>query len=444
MAGSGAAESGLPAPALRLTGAGRRFLLLQGPHGPFLASLAAMLRHAGAEVWRVGFNQGDRAFWFDRDRYIAFRDRPEAWPGALDAMLAGHAITDVVVYGDTRPVHAAAAAAARARGLTLHVFEEGYLRPYWVTYERGGANGNSRLMDLSVREMQAALARCDPELPDAPARWGDMRQHVLLGALYHWFVLTNNRGYPHFRSHRALSVPGEFALYLKRLVLMPAHAAERFLASWRIRHGGFPYHLVLMQLAHDASFRDHGPFASQAEFIAVVVEGFARGAPAHHHLVFKAHPLEDGRAPIAAAIRAAAAAAGVAGRVHFVRGGKLAALLDHARSAVTVNSTAAQQALWRGLPLKVFGRAVYAKPEFVSTQPLPEFFAAPTRPDRRAYRDFRRYLLETSQVPGSFYGNRGRRELLRQVVDLMLAAEDPYDALRDGKAAPRQQLRLVT
>ena len=72
----------------------------------------------------------------------------------------------------------------------MHVFEEGYLRPYWVTYERGGANGNSRLMDLGVREMQAALARCDPDLPDAPARWGDMRQHVLLGALYHWFVLT--------------------------------------------------------------------------------------------------------------------------------------------------------------------------------------------------------------------------------------------------------------
>jgi len=403
-----------------------------------------MLGRAGAEVWRVGFNQGDRAFWRDCARYIAFRDRPEAWPAALAALVAGHAITDIALYGDTRPVHAAAVAAARARGLTLHVFEEGYLRPYWVTYERGGANGHSRLMELGVRDMQAALARCDPDLPDAPARWGDMREHILFGALYHACVLANNRGYPHFRSHRAESVAAEFALHLRRLLLMPVHGLQRYLASRRIRRGGFPYHLVLMQLAHDASFRDHGPFASQTAFVAAVVEGFARGAPVHHHLIFKAHPLEDGRAPIAAAIAAAARAQGVAGRVHLVRGGKLAFLLDRARSAVTVNSTAAQQALWRGLPLKVFGRAVYAKPEFVSAQPLPEFFAAPTRPDRRAYRDYRRYLLETSQVPGSFYGARGRRELLRQVVDLMLAAEDPYDALRDGKAAPRQQLRLVT
>jgi capsular polysaccharide export protein len=29
-------------------------------------------------------------------------------------------------------------------------------------------------------------------------------------------------------------------------------------------------------------------------------------------------------------------------------------------------------------------------------------------------------------------------------VDMMLAPEDPYDALKSGTAAPRQQLRAVT
>ena len=130
-------------------------------------------------------------------------------------------------------------------------------------------------------------------------------------------------------------------------------------------------------------------------------------------------------------------------RVHYVRGGKLAQLLDEARSAVTVNSTAGQQVLWRGIPLRTFGAAVYAKPEFVSQKPLPEFFAGAERPDRRAYTDYRRFLLETSQVAGGFYSARGRRQLLRQAVDMMLADEDPYDALRSGTAAPRQQLRIV-
>ena len=180
-----------------------------------------------------------------------------------------------------------------------------------------------------------------------------------------------------------------------------------------------------------------------SDFLAEVIEGFAIGAPAHHHLVFKAHPLEDGRVNLRHAIRQLAETHGISHRVHYVRGGKLAQLLDHARGAVTVNSTAAQQVLWRGLPLKVFGEAVYAKPEFVSTQPIPEFFARPARPDSRAYHDYRHFLLETSQIAGGFYSARGRRQLLRQVVDMMLAPEDPYDALRAGTAAPRQQLRVV-
>ena len=422
---------------------GHRFLFLQGPHGPFFHRLGRMLQAAGAQVWRVGFNRGDRAFWPTSASYIPFRGRPEDWPESFRLIVADHAITDLVLYGDTRPIHAQAVQAARAMGLRVHVFEEGYLRPYWVTYERGGSNGHSRLMDMTVAQMQKALAQSDMDLPDAPARWGDMSQHMFWGALYHWFVLTGFWDYRNFRPHRALTVRQEFLLYLKRLALLPLHRIRRFVATFRIQHNGAPYHLVILQLEHDASFQMHSPFKTMTEFLALVMEGFAKGAPRHHHLVFKAHPLEDGRVPVAREIRRLAELHGVRGRVHFVQGGKLARLLNHARTAVTVNSTAGQQVLWRGLPLKVFGQAVYAKPEFVSSQPLAEFFAQPSRPDSRAYRDYRHYLLETSQIPGGFYSTRGRRELMRQVVDMMLQPEDPYDALTSGNAAPRQQLRLV-
>jgi capsular polysaccharide export protein len=298
-------------------------------------------------------------------------------------------------------------------------------------------------MRMSVAQMQAALAQAEIDQPEAPARWGDMRQHIFWGALYHWFVLTGFWDFRNYRPHRKQTVWQEFLLYCKRLVLLPIHRWERILAEYRIRGGGFPYHLVLLQLEHDASFQRHSPFATMSDFIALVIDGFARGAAPHHHLVFKAHPLEDGRAPIKAEITRLAHLHGVQDRVHFVRGGKLAQLLNHARSAVTVNSTAGQQVLWRGLPLKIFGAAVYAKPEFVSNQPIDAFFAHPTRPDARAYRDYRHYLLETSQITGGFYSSRGRREALRQVVDMMLLPEDPYDALVSGSAAPRQQLRLV-
>ena len=428
---------------MRVSGESRSFLFLQGPHGPFFHRLGRMLCAAGASVHRVGFNRGDQAFWPDTASYIPFKGKAEDWPATLDTLLTDHAVTDVVLYGDTRPIHAAAVAAARARGLTLHVFEEGYLRPYWVTYERGGSNGHSRLMRLDVGDMRSALARSPSDQPDAPTTWGDMRQHIFWGALYHLFVFFGATTYPGFRPHRALTVGQEAKLHLRRLILQPLHRWERILKTASIRHSGHPFHLVLLQLEHDASFRTHSPFQSMTEFLAVVMEGFASGAPQHHHLVFKAHPLEDGRVPLRAEIARLAAKHGVADRVHYIPGGKLGALLNLARSAITVNSTAGQQVLWRGLPLRTFGDAVYAKPEFVSSQPLPEFFAQPSRPDLRAYRDYRRYLLETSQVPGGFYSARGRRELLRHVTDMMLSPDDPYDALRLGSATHRQQLHPV-
>jgi capsular polysaccharide export protein len=407
----------------------RVFIFLQGPHGPFFNNLGKMLRQAGAQVWRVGFNAGDRAFWFHGESYIDYRGSSAEWLSTFTALIEEKNVTDIVLYGDTRPVHAQAIIEARLRGLTVHVFEEGYMRPYWVTYERGGSNGNSKLMDMTIPQMQAALAETDTDAPLPPGHWGDMRQHIFYGALYHWFVMFRNRDYHNFQPHRSLSVTQEFQLYLKRLLLMPFSALGRLVATTRIRLGGFPYHLALLQLEHDSSFQAHSPFETMSDFLEVVIDGFANGAPQHHHLVVKAHPLEDGRVPVRRDIKRFAHTLGIAHRVHYVRGGKLAQLLNDARTAVTVNSTAGQQVLWRGIPLKVFGRAVYAQPEFVSGQPLPEFFAAPFGPDNKTYKDFRRYLLETSQVPGGFYSARGRRQLLRLVVDMMLVDHDPYDAL---------------
>lgn len=403
-----------------------------------------MLRHAGCDVWRVGFNAGDAAFWWCDCGYLPFRAGPADWPAALATILHDKKITDLVLYGDTRPVHAVAIRQARTAGLRIHVFEEGYLRPYWVTYERDGSNGNSALLNLTVLQIQAQLTRAGDDLPIPPAHWGDMRQHIFYGALYHWFVMFMNWRYPQFQPHRPLPILREAQLYSQRLLMLPFHALSRALATMRIKTRGQPYHLALLQLEHDSSFQAHSPFKDMRDFIEVVITGFARGARPDHHLVFKAHPLETGRYQLQKVIRHTARDHGLSDRVHYVRGGKLARLLDDARSAVTVNSTAGQQVLWRGIPLRIFGTAVYNKPEFVSDQPLPAFFADPRKPDAAAYGDYRQFLLETSQVPGGYYSTKGRRQLKQQLVDMMLAETDPYTA-RLAKTAPAPDaLRLVS
>lgn len=418
----------------------RFILFLQGPHGAFFSDLARVLRQAGAQVHRIGFNAGDEGTWAHRDDYTPFLADKAEWAAFFEAFLDSHDVTDLVLYGDTRDIHATATTIARARGISIHCFEEGYLRPYWVTYERDGVNGNSRLMRTSLAEMRATLAGRPPEAQDAPAQWGALWHHILNGALYHARILFWNGKYKNFRPHRTVSVQREWWLYICRLALFPFHTLERRFETRRLRTSGANYHLVLLQLAHDSSFRDHSDFDHIREFIDICCKGFARGAPKHHWLVFKTHPLEDGRERLHDLIRHAATVHGIGDRVQMIRGGKLGEMLDRATTAVTVNSTAGQQVLWRGMPLKAFGRSVYSKPEFVSHQPIHEFFAHPRRPDHDAYMIYRQFLLETSQFPGGFYTAEGRADVIRNVSDIILESSDPYDRVHLSAAASLPQL----
>jgi len=422
----------------------RHFLFLQGPHGPFFYDLSRQLLTAGHAVCRIGFNRGDAYFWPDQASYTPFQAPLRAWRGFLAEVLETKGITDVVVYGDTRAIHATAKELARAHGCRIHCFEEGYLRPYWITYERDGANGNSKLMELSMAQIAQAVATPDAPQPEAPALWGAMWRHTVLGSLYHANVLFRNRAYPNFESHRKESVFAEWMLHCRRLLGYPYELVQRRLVTRALMRLGAPYHVALLQLGHDASVQDHSSIGSMREFVTIVVDGFAKGAPRHHQLVFKAHPLEDGREPVARIVADVARSRGISDRVWFVHGGKLGPLLDRAKSAVTVNSTAGQQALWRGLPLKAFGRAVYSRPEFVSDQPMPAFFEAPKAPDVAAYRLYRQFLLETSQIPGGYYSAAGRRTAQRRAIDLMLDDCDIYDIGGHKKVTRGAKLSVVS
>src|ERR1051326_6328563 len=135
----------------------RSFLLLQGPIGPLFWLLARRLRRAGHRVTRVLFNGGDRLFWRGPGA-VAFRGSLEQWPDFLQDLLRRHAVTDIVLVGDCRPLHRAAVAAVRDRGVAVHVLEEGYLRPHCLTLEREGVNGFSRLLRTPAWFMAQAHA----------------------------------------------------------------------------------------------------------------------------------------------------------------------------------------------------------------------------------------------------------------------------------------------
>ena len=406
----------------------RMFLFLQGPHGPFFSQLACALESYGHATNQIGFNQGDKIFWANKRSFIPFTLPIHAWSGFLQREFREKQIIDLVIYNDTRPLHKTAIQAAHAKGINVHIFEEGYLRPYWITYERDGSNGNSKLMSFAQSAVVPDHLIRDPDPVPAPCHWGDMREHIFYGAVYHWCILCANRQFPNFTSHREISIRKEFRLHLKQLVFTPARIAARFWANLTLKCRTFPYHLILMQLQHDSAFQNHSPFKTNASFLELTLRSFANNAPPHHHLVIKAHPLEDGRSEIAYHLRRLGTKFGINRRIHYLPGGKFAHVLDPALSVVTVNSTAGQQALWRGIPVKTLGQAIYNHDKFISKQSLDAFFAHPKAPNLQAYKAFRNFLLQTSQIPGGFYSKAGRQQAIAQLAKKMFHPLDPYSA----------------
>src|SRR6266568_8374875 len=117
----------------------RSYLFLQGICSPFFSRLADRLLADGHSVSKINFNGGDAAYWGRRPAW-SFRWNEAHLAAFMAEKCRISGITDIVLFGDRRPVHRPAIELAKKIGIQTHVFEEGYFRPYWVTLERGGVN----------------------------------------------------------------------------------------------------------------------------------------------------------------------------------------------------------------------------------------------------------------------------------------------------------------
>jgi capsular polysaccharide export protein len=391
---------------------GRSFLFLQGPPGPFFSQLAQGLMAKGHVCRRVNFNGGDWLGWRlgGKDDFIAGH---ADWPDYLSALIDRRAITDIILFGDCRPLHRAARAIAAMRGVVVHVFEEGYIRPDWVTLERGGVNGHSDLPRNPAEYLRLA-ADLPPVsvFPPVPAEFGRRAIETIAYFLTAWALTPRFR---HYRSHRPHRSIAEAAGWLRRLALRPL-AVRRSAAAIRAI-GTSPYFVVPLQLDSDHQIRTHSPFEGMAEVIEVIVASFARHAPDNVMLVVKQHPLDNGLRHWRRIVRATARRHHIDRRVLFVEQGDVEALVVQAAGVVTVNSTTGTLALASGTPVFVLGRAVYDLPGVTHQGDLASFWATPDLPQIEIYEAFRRVLVGRCLLRGGFSSRAGRALLLPAALE---------------------------
>ena len=388
----------------------RGILFLQGPFGSFFKLLGRKLEARGHRVYRINLNGGDRHDWGGGDDFTGTSDQ---WPLFLDAYLLENRITDLVLFGDCRPLHHSALGIARLRERRIHVFEEGYIRPDFMTLELGGVNGNSNLS--RDPDWYVATARSLPAIPEFASIPASFDRRVREGMAYYWAMAKGQLRFRHYRTHRPYSPVREGLGWFRRLIWRETEGerSRRALQAIKDRR----YFCFPLQLSSDAQIRTHSPFPSVTAAIDYVIASFARSAPADTLLVLKKHPLDLGFDAFQRTILHAAERGGVGDRVFYVEHADIVPMVESAIGVVTVNSTTGTLALRRGVPTAVLGQAVYHMPRITHQGPLDGFWGAPTPPEREVYDAFCRVLYDRSLVHGGFLSDEGMELLVANAVD---------------------------
>jgi capsular polysaccharide export protein len=404
--------------------------------GPFFRLLGNALRSEGHTVYRVNLNGADLLDW---PRGDFFRGRREAWIEYIRQYAAARDVSDLVLFGDCRWWHRMAMNELQAwnPAVRIHVMEEGYIRPDWITLELNGVNGHSRLHDVNGRFAEVAEALQVPAesrpTSESPVTMG---WRATLSYLSMFFLAPL---FPHYAHHRLLQPHQEAGAWLGKLAMrfFSKHHARR-LQTELIRSES-PYYLLLLQIDADKQVQEHSPVRSMHELLERVIPSFAKFAPNDAKLVVKAHPLDPKSRKQHAFAEEVAREWGVSDRVIFLDGGELGALISHSRGCVTINSTSGISVLHRGKPLHVFGKAVYCGPGLTHPGAINDFWTTDFLPDPAQYEAFRRVVIARTQVNGNFYTEQGMAMALGEVTRRLCGASVAQE--RDGVGSDANRLR---
>ncbi|PLX88845.1 MAG: capsular biosynthesis protein [Desulfuromonas sp.] len=376
---------------------GQKILLLQGPMGPFFRWLAKDLRRQGAVVHKINFNLGDVFFYPVGSS--TYRGSKDAWPDYLRYFIRTHQINEILLFGDCRPLHRCAVDVARTMGIKVQAFEEGYLRPHWITIEEGGVNGNSTLP--KTPEFYRKQERLPPAKEVTFSHpFGRM---ALYSCLYSLAEACGARLFPEYQHHRSLTPWKEAFTWLRSAWRRRRHNVDSKQVKKRCKGPlARNYFLLPLQVKNDAQILFHSPFRNIEALLRTVMVSFARHAPEDLFLVIKHHPMDRGYSDYSKLIRDLSRSYGVYDRVIYTWDSHLPTILSNALGVVTANSTVGLQALYHKTPVKVLGKAIYDMPGLTYSDSLDQFWKHPVPPDPLLYQKFREYLLAKNQVNGSF------------------------------------------
>lgn len=372
----------------------KNILLLQGPIGDFFWRISKYL--AGSNVYKINFNGGD--FLFYPFKSINYRGDIEYLEGFYKNIFQAKNIQAIIMYNDCRRIHEIAIKVAKEMGIEVWIFEEGYIRPNFITFEKDGVNANSTL----PKDKDFYL-KYSPKEFESKRFSGTFSKMAFFAFLYWLFAFLLGWYFNNSMHHRSLKL-FDFLPWILSLLRKYKYKFTEKSVNTKILSLKQKYFLAILQVYNDTQISYHYNKTIE-RFIEETILSFANHAKAKSYLVFKHHPMDRGYKNYAKLIETLSLKFNVEGRVLYVHDLHLPTLLTNARGCVVINSTVGLSALYHNCPLKVAGRAFYDIDGLTYQGNLHSFWkeCRSYKPSLRLHARFRSYIIWKTQVNGSFY-----------------------------------------
>ena len=405
------------------------YLVLQGLGSPFFKALGANLGADGSPVHKINFCGGD--WWFSgHSKNHRFNGKLETLDNYCRDLIKQHGITTVILFGDCRPIHKIARSVANDLGLTIWVFEEGYIRPGFITCERGGTNDLSALPRAAAQVTARAAEITEDANTAKPWQAANpMPARVRMDLAHHLWNILLKPFYYRYRTHRPDSMMAEIKGWLARIRRKMPHRYINAALTKRYENTDKPFFMVPLQLNSDFQIREHSDYDGVLDFVRETVASFARNAPKGTLLMFKSHPLDNGMIDYRSYIAMAAMKHNIEGRVDYLEGGDLDEYLNRALGIILINSTVGYAALAKAKPLKVMGRALYNMTGLADQRSLDKFWKKPPAPDPELVNNFLKVIRTDSQIRGDLFTKAG--------IEMASAAAAARIKAHTGSLAPQ-------
>jgi capsular polysaccharide export protein len=397
----------------------RKILFLQGPPSTFWRQLCDTFESSGAVTRRINLSMGDWVYW-RKSGADNYRGRFSKWGVYLRKYLIEHQITDILYYADRLPYHAVAREVAAALGIRTYAVEFGYLRPDWLTLERGAMGALSHFPNdpEQIRQISSQVRNFAQPTERFTHRFA---QEATNEVVYNLLTTLVPYGYPFYKADKYYNPIVDYLSWLPSALRKVFTEPKRSKAALNLRLERKRYWMLALQIQADYQLRINSHYHRQADMIDEVIASFAQHAHSDGHLIVKLHPLDNGIERWEALVARLAKKYGVLERVLAVSDCDLKRTIRGSRGVITINSTVGLHSLRAGTPVKVLGVAIYDIPGLTHQGPLETFWKKPQKVNKQLRNCLINALAATIQVHGSFYHTEGRRyacdEIVRRVMN---------------------------